>query len=227
MTSIESESQWWVNWLSIAEADVFGDILGGHSIQEGIYQTLQTWLPTYIYEMNRKLGGDIFRVPQDYRQRPQNMTLPPQNAPIILVEVEGTTGEPKHYATTTRAVYLTHIGCYLYGTTDWQETQALCYGYGAAIRAAIAQHPGLNGVAETTLWMGEKYMEQEHNSTRTTGLFVVDFQVSLANAINTQAGPPDAQYAAAGVPTGPQLLPPPPFPTVETTHVTVEMEEDG
>ena len=221
----EQNEKWWLNWnYQYANPDVYGPLVGGHTIQEGFYLTLQEWLPAYLAEFNRNLGADVLQLPRSYRLKPDWETLPKQQGACqILVICNGTKGTPQRQQHATRSTWETQMGIYVAGTKDWQETQAITLAYGAAARAAIAQHPGLGGVAETTLWTGEKYLEKDHVSTRILSLLTVNFDVTIANTLDVFGGPPAPQYAAEGVQTEPSLLPPDPVPVAQTANVTVEM----
>ncbi len=223
MKTSDPSGKWWLNWnFKYANEDVYGPLKGGHTIQEGFYTTLQKWLPAYIHEFNRNLGGNVLTVPRDYRQRPDYRQLPKDPSASILVICDGTTRPPERHQHDTRSIWGVKMSVWMAGTTDWQETQALTFAYGAACRAAISQHPGLEGVAETTLWTGEKYMEKEHVSLRTIGLLVVDFETTVASTVDTYAGPPNPLYTAEGVINQPSILPPDPVPIADTVNVQVE-----
>ena len=225
MTTSATPSKWWLDWnYQYANPDVYGPLKGGHTIQEGFYNTLQKWLPAYLAEFNRNLGGEILSPVKEYRQRPDFRTLSPKPEASMLVVCDSTIGKPERRNSGTRSTWAVKLSVFMAGTTDWQETQALTYAYGAAARAAISQHPSLGGIAETTLWVGERYLEKEHVNLRTIGLLVVDFETTIADTLYVYGGPPNPQYAAEGVTTSPSLLPPDAVPVVDTATVTVVNE---
>jgi hypothetical protein len=217
-------SEWWKEWNFSYLPDVYGPVYGGHSIQEALYSTLEEWLPSYIYEINRQIGKEVLFVPDEYRHRPDYKTLPKNARAAILIDVPGTIGQPMVHQNFTRANWHAEVMVFLYGTKDWQETQALTHAYMAAIRACILQHRGLRGVAETTLWTGEEYKEGEHSSTRTTGVGLLFFSVTIGNATNMFGGPPDPAYAAEGAVTDPSLFPP--SPPVVATDINVTLNKE-
>ena len=215
--------KWWLNWnYQYVNEDVYGPLVGGHTIQEGFYATLQKWLPAYLAEFNRNLGGEVLKLPRAYRLKPDWETLPRGVESQILVISNGTKGAPQRLQGNTRSTWEAQASIFVAGTKDWQETQAISLAYGAAVRACIAQHPGLEGIAETTLWMGERYLEKEHISTRIIGLMTVNFEVTVANTLNVFGGPPKPEYAAEGTVTDPTLDPPAPAPIAETVTAKVE-----
>ena len=208
-----ASKDWWTNWSMTDLDDAFGAVYGGHSVQEAFYTTLQTWFPTYIAEFNRAIGTDALTVPFEYRHRPDYRTLPRNAKAAVLVTVPGTAGQPEIYQSNVRAHFHVDVMVYLYGTTDWQETEALTQAYAACIRTCIVQNRGLGGLAESTIWMGEEYLEGEHSSGRTTGVAHIRFLVTIANAMNIYGGVPSPSTAAPAA-----------LPEVETYNITVEKE---
>ena len=215
--------KWWLDWnrLGYANPDIFGPIVGGHTIQEAIYSTLHTWLPAYIAEFNRVLGGQILTVPTEYRIKPDHRNLTPKVEASVFVSCPGTSKQPQRHGHQTRAVWNPQVSLCVNGTMDWQETQAITFAYGAAARTAIAQHESLGGIAESTMWMGEVYKEKEHLSNRTIGLILIDFEVTTATTLDIHAGPPSPQYTALGSISDPSTLPYPNAPSVTGANVTV------
>lgn len=214
----------WTNWNTSYASDLFGPIKGGQTVQEGVYNTIQKWVPAYIAEMNRHLGSDELTIPQEYRWRPEFMPEPPDMAPRILVLSHGLVGEPERYQTDIRSTWEVEVSTYIYGTDDWQQTQALTMAYTAAIRTLLIQHGTLGTIAELTRWIGESYLEGEHTSHRTRGLGISKFEVVLHTTLDPFGGPPTPGY---GVPNSwvPTVDSPEPLPLVETT--TVEVTKDG
>jgi len=209
-----AQRDWWQDW-SLSYADnTFGTITGGHSVQEAAYNTLQKWLPTYIAEFNRMLGSTVLVEPFEYRHRPEFRTLPRQAAAAILLSVPTTVGPPEIFQTNIRANWRLEAMVYVYGTKDWQETEALTQAYAACVRACLIQQRGLGGFAETTLWDGEEYLEGEHSSGRTTGIAHVRFIVTVGNAMDMYGGPPAPSTAA-----------PEPLTIVTSANIQVEKEQ--
>jgi len=220
-----AKREWWTDWDLSYAGDAYGDIYGGHSVQEMVYNTLEKWFPAYIAEFNRKLGSEVLQVPFEYRHRPDFRTLPRNAQAAVLISVPGTVGRPEVFQAGVRAYYHVDALVYVYGTKDWQETEALTQAYATCIRACIIQNRGLGGYAENTVWDGEEYLEGEHSSGRTTGIAHVRFIVTLSNTMNIYGGVPSPQYAATGAITTPSTNPPSEVPTVETVNVEIIEEE--
>ena len=208
-----ASNEWWTNWSMTDLGDAYGPVYGGHTVQEAFYTTLQKWFPTYIAEFNRAIGSSVLAVPFEYRHRPDFRTLPRNAKAAVLVTVPGTAGEPEIYQKNVRAHFHVDVMVYIYGTTDWQETEALTQAYAACIRTCIVQNRALGGLAESTIWMGEEYLEGEHSSGRTTGVSHIRFLVTIANVMNIFGGVPFPSTTA-----------PAPLPEVETYNIIVEKE---
>ena len=208
-----AKKEWWTDWSMSNLDDAYGPVYGGHSVQEAFYTTLQTWFPTYIAEFNRALGTDALAVPFEYRHRPDYRTHPRNAKAAVLVTVPGTAGQPEIYQSNVRAHFHVDVMVYLYGTTDWQETEALTQAYAACIRTCIVQNRSLGGLAESTIWMGEEYLEGEHSSGRTTGVSHIRFLVTVANVMNIYGGVPAPSTSAPAAAV-----------EVETYNVAIEKE---
>lgn len=222
MPNLRELPGWWENWTSSPPSDIFGPLYGGFSVQQAMVNTLKMWLPTYIEEVNRQLGAQVLFIPERYQYKPDYRPGTPLPKAAVLVTVSGTSKEPERLNSGTRSCWNAEVGLYNSGTQDWQETQALTYAYGLAARAAIAQHPALGGLAETTLWTGERYLEQEVSSTRVSGLALIDFEVTISNTMDVFGGPPSPQYAPTGGITGPYLYPTPNQPDATSVDVVVQ-----
>lgn len=216
---------WWTEWDLSYLDDVYGPLYGGHSVQEAVYNTIQTWMPTYVAEINRVLGSKVLEVPIEYRHRPEYRTLPKRATAAVIVEVPSTVGQPRVAQSHVRVDWRVAITIYVFGTKDWQETQALTSAYAACIRALLLQNRGLGGFAETTMWESEEYMEGEHSSGRTTGIAHIRLSVTIGNAVNIYGGLPSPQYAARGTNTQPTTNPPDPVPIATSADVSVTKEQ--
>jgi hypothetical protein len=208
-----AQRDWWTDWNLSYLDDAYGPVYGGHSVQEAVYNTLQKWLPTYIAEFNRVLGSEVLELPFEYRHRPEFRTLPRNAKAAVLVSVPTTVGSPQIYQNAIRTNFRVEAMVYVYGTKDWQETEALTQAYTACIRTCLVQKRGLEGFAETTVWDGEEYLEGEHSSGRTTGIGHARFVVTVGSAMNMHGGLPLPSTAAPSA-----------LPEVEAVNIAVEKE---
>jgi len=220
-----AQRDWWTDWDLSYGSDIFGPLYGGHSVQEAVYRTLEKWFPTYIAQFNRALGSEVLVKPFEYRHRPEYRTLPRNAAAAVLISVPTTLGIPEVHQNGIRVNWQVEAMVYIYGTKDWQETEALTQAYAACIRACIIQNRGLGGFAETTMWDGEEYLEGEHSSGRTTGIAHVRFVVTVGSALNMYGGLPSPQFAAEGAVTEPTTQRSTPAPIATEVNVTIANEE--
>lgn len=217
-------SPFWREWSLSYVSDPYGPIYGGHAVQVAAVNTLRMWLPAYIKDFNRQFGGEILTLDtESFRPFDDRSWSADQDVQIDVI-VSGTTGKPVF--TNENGIMSTwkmDVNVNVYAGSDWQETLALCYAYGAATRACIVQHRDLSGFAQTTMWTGETYFKgQMPVGDRYVGMSTVNFEVTISNTVNPFAGPPAPDYAAEDTPTEPSLLPLPPFPDVLSTNVEVE-----
>ena len=220
-----AQRDWWTDWNLSYTTDPYGPINGGNSVQEAAYNTLEKWLPSYIAEFNRKLGSEVLVAPFEYRHRPEYRTLPRNATAAVLLSVPSTASTPEVYQSNIRVNWNLEAMVFVYGTKDWQETEALTQAYAACVRACIIQNRGLGGFAETTLWEGEEYLEGEHSSGRTTGIAHVRFVVVVGNAMNMYGGVPKPEFAPPGAITYPSTEPATPTQVVEIANIEVQREQ--
>jgi hypothetical protein len=216
---------WWQDWGLSYVGDPYGPILGGHSVQIATLRTLRKWLPVYIKDVNRQLGGNVLRIVEDSFHPFEDRVWSTDEDVQIDVIVPGTTGKPALFTNGGyQSCWKMEIHINVYAGSDWQETLALTYAYAAVARAAIIQHRDLEGFSQTTMWTGEQYFKGKDTGDRYVGMATVGFEVTVSTTVDPFAGPPAPQFAAEGTPTEPSLLPLPPFPEVLQTDVSVEQQ---
>lgn len=214
---------WWQDWNLNYMPDVYSPIYGGHAVQIAMFNTLRKWLPVYVREFNRQLGGDILQIVKEYGRPAEERSWSSGEDTQIDCIVPGTMEKPRNTNETgISSCWKAELNVFVYAGTDWQETLALTYAYAAAARAAIVQHPSLEGFAQTTNWTGESFFRGPEVGTRWSGIATVDFEVNVFSTVDRYAGPPDPLYAAEGTPTEPTLLPIPNFPEVTGSSVEIE-----
>lgn len=216
--------EWWTDWNLSYLDDVYGPLYGGHSVQIAVVNTLEKWMPTYISAINRNLGSEVLAVPFSYRFEPEVRTLPRDAVAAIMVTVPSTADAPERQQNSYRTNWRVEVRVFVFGSKDWQETEALTQAYAAATRALLIQQGGLGGFAETTMWDGEQYVEGEHSSTRTTGIAHIRFSVTIGSVMDPRGGPPLPQFTPLGGVVGPDTDPPADPPIATSTDVTVEKE---
>jgi hypothetical protein len=215
--------RWWENWDLNYFDSQYGRVYGAGSVLEAGYRTLEKWLPSYVAEFNRQISADILQTPIYRTIRPDYDTLSADSdQPRLIVTVPHTIGEVGQLGRSYQVTWRLSVEVYLYGTTDWQETQAMTMAYAAMVRTLLVQNQTLGGLTRSVIFESEEYYEGEHTSTRTTGITLLHFAVTVDN-VQTIDGPPISEdpYLGEGSPTAPSLNPLPPNPVAETSKVTV------
>ena len=215
--------RWWENWNLNYTSTQYGQVYGAGSVLEAGYRTLEKWLPSYVGEFNRQISADVLSVPIYRDKLPDHDTLSADsNQPRLIVTVPHTIGNVGQMGRTYQVTWRMSVEVYLYGTTDWQETQAMTMAYAAMVRTLLVQNQTLGGLSRSVIFESEEYYEGEHTSTRTTGITVLHFAVAVDN-VQTIDGPPlsDDPYLGELSPTAPSSSPLPPDPKAKTSEVTV------
>jgi hypothetical protein len=215
--------RWWENWDLNYVTTQYGKIYGAGSVLEATYRTLEKWLPSYVSEFNRQIKADVLQTPIYRQNLPEYDTLSADsNQPRLIATVPHTIGNVGQLGRSYQVTWRLSVEVYLYGTTDWQETQAMTMAYAAMVRTLLVQNQTLGGLARSVIFESEEYYEGEHTSTRTTGITVLHFAVVVDN-VQTIDGPPVVgdPYLGANATTAPSSSPLPPDPMAETSEVTV------
>lgn len=214
--------RWWENWDLSYFTSQYGRIYGAGSVLEAGYRTLEKWLPSYIAEFNRQIGSAVLQAPIYREILPEYDTLSAEsNQPRLIVTVPHTIGNVGQLGRSYQVTWRLSVEVYLYGSTDWQETQAMTMAYAAMVRTLLVQNQDLGGLSRSVIFESEEYYEGEHTATRTTGITLLHFAVVVDNTQEID-GPPTAgdPYLGANAPTAPSTSPLPPDPEATSAQVT-------
>jgi hypothetical protein len=138
---------------------VFGNILTASRIEENAIQTLVTWVPTYLREVERQLGVEIGStpVPEHFSNRNSFDYLPGEKYPKVVAISPGLANRPEaNGGGQYRALWRLGIGTVLAAQDEvvanlWAKT------YGAAIRKIFIDKQSLGGIATAIRWEDEEY----------------------------------------------------------------------
>lgn len=73
---------------------------------------------------------------------------------------------------------------------SYDDTASRVRSWAALIRAALALNPGLNGLSQSLIWVGEEYrLLPQKGAARTIGGCAVAVDVTVENVMNFAAGP--------------------------------------
>jgi len=194
--------------------DLFGPIVGADDVRQAVRATLQTWSQTYINELAYRTGRQLkdfrsFAYQYEYR------TLTVDQSPACWVTVPGTRGQPERQGSgPIRVHWVSDVSVVVNGGL-WAETADLVALYLKAVRTIILQHGSLQGFAESTMWLSERYAPVGNEAAgRTLGVGVATFEHVVANCVNWQAGPKTVPIGAGTTPG----------PTVASVNVTLTKE---
>lgn len=195
---------------------VFGTIISADQVEAAFTETLKTWMPTYLHEVERQAGLDPDSLPgiRSWNNHNEFIKWPEDQLPAVIVVSPGTGSQPVRrdggYATT-----FTLGLAIVVSARDLPSTRTLMKRYIAAARTAILQHPSLGGFARGTVWTAESYDDIPSGDSRTLAAGQAVFEVEVANVTDPGGGPIS--------PEPPD--PPSDWPTALSVSVTVEKEE--
>ena len=161
---------------------LYGTITTVEDVRLATVEHLRTWSGTYIAEIARQKGADL----GEFRGY---STVTGDIFPICLVACAGTSGAPEpHGDGTITAPYAVAAAAVVSGLTRDEATAAAGY-YGAAIQAAILQHPSLGDFAIDTSWDGTAIEEVAWDITQSIMACVCRFTIIVPGVLNTTLGP--------------------------------------
>lgn len=170
---------------------VYGDIFDKTALEAAATSTLQTWLPSYLGEVERKRGltpGWMAR-PRTWTTRNDFDKWPEETLPCMLLVSPGLAAEPlKDGNGRYRSVWFLGIAVIVQARNK-NDVELMCGLYTAAIRAAVVQHPSLGGVAEGVDWVNERYDDLPSTKGRTLAAGQVIFEVEVADVVSAHDGP--------------------------------------
>lgn len=178
---------------------LFGPIIHAGQVEDAAAAALRLWLPTYLREIERQHNRDQLALPDPkswlvYSQADRPEDWPEAGLPAILLMCPGLKGEPEREgAGSYRARWDLQAGAVVSASRPAQ-TRQLAQLYGAAIRAAILQHPSLGGFAQAVTWTDESNGDMSPVDSRSLGYTSVAFAVDVIDVIDAHGGPivPDA-----------------------------------
>jgi hypothetical protein len=188
--------------IPVYESALFGPITSASEVEEAVEKTLKFWYPTYLAEMERRLGlrKGIMTVPQNYTNRNSFDTVEGEKTPKIVVLAPGLETAPMKTAQSYRAVWRVGVGIATGAKTE-RDCNRMVKAYAAATRAIMAHKPqtiannGLPGLNEVT-WLAEMYddldIQNQHRLYKAASLY---FAVDINAVIARRGGPlvPDLQ----------------------------------
>lgn len=174
--------------------DIFNPIISGAQVEGAVIHTLDTWLPTYLRELELQYGRPLNQIkpPRSYTTRNRFTSFPEEQMPICVVVSPGLRGRPLMTGDGNfRAPFRIGAGV-IVSATDQPTTNDLAKLYGAAIRSIMIQQGGMMGLASQTTWEDESYDDVPiPDADRTIMSVQVVATVEVEAVVNRWAGPTD------------------------------------
>lgn len=199
---------------------VFGKIVTGRQVEQAVTAFLQAWLPTYTAEVARQTGRDdtLIAPVRSWSTSNRFARRPEDQLPAGIVISPGISDRPERRGDGSLGAWW-RIGVAIVAAGkagDQDDANELAKLYGAAVRAALAQHPSLGGFADGLELVAETYDDVPADYLPVGAVVEVDADVHVAEIVNTDGGPMQPITPDPTVPPGD-------WPTVETTEVTFEI----
>jgi hypothetical protein len=217
---------------------LFGPLVGIPSIENAVLNTLRTWLPTYLAEVERQHGLPNKAIPRppasdSYHGGLDFDAWKQDELPSVIVIVEPTGHPEKSASAGYSQEYEIQVGAVWFGTgnaafsSDPEDEARLVAGYYGEALQLIAQQGALEGLVEETVMTGAPKVEMPSPEERQLARCIATFSTFISTIVNPFMGPKGETLAASE----PELkaaepeAPPGSSPVVKTTSATIEGEE--
>jgi hypothetical protein len=173
-------------------SNVFSNMLVGSQLEEAAIKQMVTWIPTYLRELESRLGIEINSVPrpEHFSNRNSFDYQPGEKYPKVVAITPGLSGAPvADGAGMYRATWRLGVGVVL-ASTDEVQANLWVKVYGAAIRQIFLDKPSLGGLAAATRWEDEEYPDLPiANQNQLFKAAAVYFTVDCNNVATKWSGP--------------------------------------
>lgn len=139
--------------------DIFRPIFVGHTLELATIDTLVTWMPTYLQEIELQLGRTrgLIPAPRTYTTRNEFTTFPEDQMPICVVVSPGLASEPYAEGNGTYGAWFSLGVGVLASAAKEEDTNLLSKIYAAAVRGIMMQQSTLGGICTGMEWVDESY----------------------------------------------------------------------
>lgn len=184
--------------------DLYGIFVTDDDVRSAVVAHMKVWSDTYIAEVGRQKAADL----PGFRGYPSSAIS--DTYPICVAACGGAESPERHGDGTVTATFGVAVGAVVSAPT-FGEAETLAGYYGAAVRAAITQHPSLGGFATASWWDGSTPQEINSNMDRVVFVSIQRFFVIVDDVINVRGGPATPPDSPIAVPA--------PNPTVLTVDI--------
>lgn len=202
-------------------SDIFGPILVGSTVEQAVMETLRTWMPTYIEEIELQLGRarGLIPPPKMYTTRNRFESFPDDRMPMCVVVSPGFTDQPTADGEGNYFGWLgMGVGC-IAAARDAEAAGFLSKLYAAAARAILLHNPGLKDALGNPRAIGTEWVDESYDDTivseedKTVKAAYVLFRVKVDNVVSRWTGPI--------TPPDPAILPGSQWPTADIVDTKV------
>lgn len=176
----------------MSDAVIFGNLVSADDVSDALVSTMQTWAPTYLERMCRKIGQPKgwLPYPGSYVQTNDPHYFPEDIPPVVVVAIPGTTGRPIRQGDRTYRAGWDVLLTTFVQANDRDATERLARYYGAAFRELLLQKRSLGGFAEGIDWHGEYYgVKVSDRDQRTLGSAELRLCIDVRDVVKTLGGP--------------------------------------
>jgi hypothetical protein len=201
----------------MSASEVFGPITTAPAVEAQFLDELETWLPTYLTEVEARAGLEpaTLQRPRFWGSQVEPDLYPGEKLPAIIVIAPGTDSEPVREQGATYSAWFQVSVVALVQAADDRSARTLAGYYAAALRTCVLQRGSMDVFGAPAAWVGEELQgEPAGERNRTRAAAIVHFRVKINEVVDGWAGPhmPDAE------PYGP-------ISTVQEVFVDVEHDE--
>lgn len=170
--------------------NIFGNIVRRDQVEQGVLDTVEKWIDTYLCEVERNAGLTVRSLPRPKSfERENSFNLEPDDQlPAIKIVSPGTGSKP---IKASRGQYRSYwnISVTVVAVSTPDSVRDLAGYYVAAIRTLLLQHQDLGGIGAGIDWTGDKYDDEPDPFRRTVASGSVQLEVEVDNVLTSAAGP--------------------------------------
>lgn len=170
---------------------IFGRIVTRTELENAAKVTVQTWISTYLAEVERQHGivAGRYERPRGYSTTNDFDRWEEDQLPCIIIVSPGMSSTPvKRGDGNYNTWWALGVGVVCSGDTE-HDTRAMVDIYTAAIRALLIQRPSLNQFAQGLNYEDERYDEAATENRRSLQAGYVVCTVEVDNVVMSNAGP--------------------------------------
>lgn len=161
---------------------IYGPLVTIPDVRDSLTTHLRTWAPTYLAEVGRQTSTTL----APFRGFASSSG---DEYPVCVTACAGISGDViAHGDGTIRAPFAAGAAAVVSAATR-DEAETLAGRYGAALRAAVLQHPDLSGFAASCEWTGETLQEVAWDTDQAIVACTVRWTIWVDAVIDTRAGP--------------------------------------